>query len=215
MNNTNQTFFQFILQKHKAYILVAVLLSILGLVVATQSIQLYEKAVWVDPVISMVTLLFAIFLWFSSVRIAFEMQNEKLLTSLPKRLTIKFLFEGKIVMECRQAMLTDPSDIRAWGQQVGAQLALGRKLNFFPLLNILMPDSPERDAVSQTSFWHYQAVITLINLPVSSNNPSADEMQFDENLNNGKCMLWIPQYARNGGVSIESKWIDSYPLTGE
>jgi len=43
--------------------------------------------------------------------------------SLPKELSVSFNFQDRLVMRCERAYLASEADIRAWAQQLGAQMA--------------------------------------------------------------------------------------------
>ncbi|MCA9167057.1 MAG: hypothetical protein KDB23_05295 [Planctomycetales bacterium] len=84
-----------------------------------------------QPVFELTTLMFAFLIWFSNQRSRWE-------ESLPKRLSVTYVFDGRPVMRCERATLIDESDIRAMAQQMGAQMAGGR-LAFGPVVNIVAP----------------------------------------------------------------------------
>jgi hypothetical protein len=68
---------------------------------------------------------------------------------LPNRLTIHFYYNGREVMRCEKAHLTNESDIRALGQQIGMQMAGGTMLSFIaPQVEIAPPDTG-RDCTSR------------------------------------------------------------------
>ncbi len=69
------------------------------------------------------TFIVAFAAWFSNVKRDWK---EK----LPKRLSVKFIYNNKTVMQCDYAYLSGESDIRQMGQQMGAQIAADRQLNF-------------------------------------------------------------------------------------
>ncbi|MCZ7636228.1 MAG: hypothetical protein M5U12_09455 [Verrucomicrobia bacterium] len=71
------------------------------------------------------TLLVAAFVWFGELREDWE-------TSLPCRMSVYFFHDGRPVIVCRHVWLAGASDLRAWGQQVGAQAVGERFLDFTP-----------------------------------------------------------------------------------
>jgi hypothetical protein len=80
---------------------------------------------WIDALISLLTLGTAFFIWMGQLRRAWE-------EYLPNRLTIHFYYNGREVMRCEKAHLTNESDIRAFGQQIGMQMAGGTMLSYRP-----------------------------------------------------------------------------------
>lgn len=79
------------------------------------------------------TLLVALFVWYGEIREDWE-------NSLPKRMSVFFLHKGLPAIVCRYIWLAGESDLRAWGQQVAAQAARERFLNFYPNVKALAPD---------------------------------------------------------------------------
>jgi hypothetical protein len=81
-----------------------------------------------DPFVGMAVLIVAMALWFGEVR-----QDWR--ASLPCRLTVVFCHSGdgkheREVMRCERAGLASESDMRALGQQIGAQMVGERQLDF-------------------------------------------------------------------------------------
>lgn len=81
---------------------------------------------------------------------------------LPRRLSVYFLHDGKVRMACQQAYLAGEGDIRAWGQQIGAQIA-NSTLKFPPFIEV------HRLGVETSAngliFVHFEACFTLRELP--------------------------------------------------
>jgi hypothetical protein len=78
-----------------------------------------ERSLWsdvLDPLVGVSTLLIAVVVWWNESRQ--EWRN-----SLPKRLTVDFVYKGRLVMRCEDADLASEGDIRALGQQIGGQMA--------------------------------------------------------------------------------------------
>lgn len=88
--------------------------------------------------------------------------------SLPKKLTVSFIYRGQEVMRCDNAYLAHEGDIRNWGQQIGGQMAaatLGKRvvLNFNP--DIEHTQGRVRKDEHGAYFVHYSAKFYLIDLP--------------------------------------------------
>lgn len=111
--------------------------------------------------------------------------------SLPKRLTVEFLFEvalgeKKILMRCEKAHLSDIADIRSLGQQIGSQL--------------VNPDNPDRTLSFKAPFvrqepggikfsndpgffTHYHVEFVLTKLP--------NDLEPDE------CKVWVTPFDKS------------------
>lgn len=104
--------------------LVAVILFVLFSFLLVQNTQ---KEKWwdaiLDPVIGFSTLLVAILVYLSEWRSDWEDER-------PKRLTVRFIYNQRLVMICKEAHLASEADIRPWGQQIGRQMA-GEDLQFY------------------------------------------------------------------------------------
>lgn len=102
------------------------------------------------------TLLIAIFVWFDELRDDWEDQ-------LPSRMSVFFFHGGRPAIVCRHVWLAGADDLRAWGQQVGAQAAGERFLDFSPDVAApppeiaLMPDC--------TACRHHAVRFSLTRLP--------------------------------------------------
>lgn len=79
-----------------------------------------------DPILSFITASLAIVIWYNEMVERWE-------ESLPKKLTVNYVYNNELVLRCEEAYLADQSDIRTWGQQIGNQMA-GGNLNFHPFL---------------------------------------------------------------------------------
>ncbi|MCP5517583.1 MAG: hypothetical protein H7A45_10045 [Verrucomicrobiales bacterium] len=113
-----------------AFFLGAVLL---GLSARLFGLQLLGDAWdWFDKLLGMLTLFVAVVLWFGEAAEDWE-------EGLPKRLRAVFLHEGAPVMVCENAVLVSENDVRAWGQQLGAQMAGERQLAFAPFFSLGAP----------------------------------------------------------------------------
>lgn len=59
--------------------------------------------------------------------------------NLPKRLTVHFIYDGKAVLSCYESFLSGASDVRAWSQQIGGQMAGVPFISFFPYIKADKP----------------------------------------------------------------------------
>jgi len=78
------------------------------------------------------TLMVALFVWYGEIREEWE-------NRLPKRMSVFFLHDGWPAIVCRYVWLAGEGDLRAWGQQVAAQAAHQRLLNFYPNIKAQPP----------------------------------------------------------------------------
>jgi len=127
---------------------------------------------WLEPYMALATFVFALFIWYNEKRQDWQM-------SLPKKLTIHFIFNDKYIMTCHEAYLAHEGDIRNFGQQIGKQMNNNKNLSMYPYMK------QETKRLSECgSYYIYEATIYL------SKNP-ADEKDGNNQLNN-KYLVWLP-----------------------
>jgi hypothetical protein len=140
---------------------------------------------WIDPLISLLTLGVAFFIWVGQLRRAWE-------EYLPNRLTVHFYYNGREVMRCEKAYLANESDIRALGQHIGGQMADVNYLRLIPpRVEISQPETN-----SEERYVHYTVRFHLSELPSKLQNLQPNEVlvwrpPFDEE----------PQVEQAGGSS--------------
>ena len=91
-----------------------------------------EKSWWdgfLNPLIGIGTFFFALAVWYGEKYQDWEQK-------LPKRLTVRFIYENKLAMICKNATLVSEADIRQWGQQIGSQMNNNNRLSFKPFFQI-------------------------------------------------------------------------------
>lgn len=71
---------------------------------------------YAEPISGVLTLALAIIIWIGQL-------DDRWLASLPKELTAEFYLDGRPLMRCERAYLPSESDIRAWAQPLGSQMA--------------------------------------------------------------------------------------------
>lgn len=108
------------------------------------------------------------------------------LDDLPKKLTVKFNFEGRVVMECRRADLAGVGDSRALAQQIGKQMACGQELHFVAPAIEQTGGEVYYDA-SIKHYRHYYISITLLDIlpykqPEFRGGRSQDNLYFKEEI---------------------------------
>lgn len=79
-----------------------------------------------EPIVGTITLAVAVVLYVANMRESWE-------ENLPKVLTAEFRFRdnNSLIMRADYIPLAEESDIRAWGQQLGAQMSGARGLKYF------------------------------------------------------------------------------------
>ena len=112
------------------------------------------------------TFLAAFAAWFGSIKREWK-------EGLPKRLSVKFYYNNKVVMQCDYAYLSGESDIRQLGQQIGKQIC-GELLQF-NIANIAWKEEPiiydlsayntEVTSFLKFPFRHYTVKYELSSLP--------------------------------------------------
>jgi len=85
-----------------------------------------------DPVVAIGTAIIALIIAVAQRKIIWE-------ESLPKRLTVHFMYEGHAVLSCYEAFLSGASDVRAWSQQIGGQMAGVPHISFYPYIKSSEP----------------------------------------------------------------------------
>ena len=153
---------------------------------------------WLEPVVGVTTLAVALAVWMGELRQDWE-------NSLPKRLTVSFQYQGKEYMRCEQAYLAGEADIRAWGQQLGSQMAGTPFLRFQP--NILQqPGKICREHHTGACYKLYLVTFFLTHLPLPHRDSSGAVINAGETSrfeNNEQC-IW--KYCPEKDAFSEKKW---------
>lgn len=105
------------------------------------------------------TFVVAFFVWFGELR-------EDWHRALPCKLTVRYRYEGRVVMSCRYADLASEGDMRALGQQIGMQMADVKLLQFIAPQIKRWGGDVETDADGQV-FRHFVIQFDLIELPAT------------------------------------------------
>ncbi len=155
---------------------------------------LYERIV--DPIIAISTVFIGLMIWFFQAIKSWE-------DSLPKRLTVHFMFDGKCQMSCYEAFLAGESDIRAWSQQIGSQMTKVKFLNFYPYLESKRPIIKYSAELFSE---HRPELIQLFEVTFF-----LKDNDFKENPEiRNKYILWIDNTAKNSYSNAE-KILDKQP----
>lgn len=153
---------------------------------------------WLEPVVGVGTLGVALAVWLGELRQDWE-------NSLLKRLTVNFLYQGREYMRCEGAYLAGEADIRAWGQQLGSQMAGSPLLRFQP--NILQqPGTVTRDRYTGSHYMHYRVTFFLTQLPHPHRDSSGEILNARELafFTQGRQCVW--KYCSREKSFLEKKW---------
>ena len=153
---------------------------------------------WLDPVVGVTTLAVAMVVWMGELRQDWE-------NSLPKRLTVSFQYQGREYMRCEQAYLAGESDIRAWGQQLGSQMAGTPFLRFQPNI-IQQPGKICRDSHTGACYKHYFVTFFLTHLPRPHRDSSGAVINASEagRFENNEQCIW--KYRPEKDAFAEKQW---------
>lgn len=156
-NETQDTvlnFRQYAWQEIKKRTMVSLAMLVMALVLAPFIGWQTDWWDYIDPLLNLLTLGVALFVGIQQLRRSWE-------EYLPNRLTVHFYYEGREVMRCEKAYLANESDIRALGQQIGAQMADTQHLKLVaPMVEISPPEVNEKEC-----YVHYTAKFYLRELP--------------------------------------------------
>ncbi|MFA8436813.1 MAG: hypothetical protein ACEPOZ_20085 [Marinifilaceae bacterium] len=84
-----------------------------------------------DPFFAIAAGVFGLIIWSNQNR-------RKFIEELPKRMTVHFKWNDKIIASCYESALAHEGDIRQWAQQIGRQM-LGENFKMYPYFNIDTP----------------------------------------------------------------------------
>ncbi len=193
----------FAVKQHPIQILCALLLAISFYLISISRDSFHQKIDWLDPIIGIITLFIALLVWL--IQLSREWED-----SLSKRLTVQYDFNGKIIMICEEALLVGESDIRNWGQQIGAQMSFTPILKFDPYFKI------EKAKLKYNTKWDewykfYAVTFYLNELPDLSKAPSSLKEEWENNFKNGWCLHWYPVYEHDHTLQKKEYWDKADP----
>lgn len=135
-----------------------------------------------DPLIGLGTFLIALAVWFLEV-------NRERKNDMPNKLTVFFKYGTRTAMTCEKAYLASEGDIRAWGQQIGKQMAENIFLDFLPYIE--QPPAETEFDESGKPFLHYQVTFFLNKLPQNQRHPTKEQQVFEERIKM-ESLTWRP-----------------------
>lgn len=156
----------------------------------------------VDPYVSVVTLVVAMGLWISNA-------NWERKQRLDFRLTVQFIYQNRTIARCEEAYLAGEGDIRAWGQQIGAQMLRTRFLKMQPYINQTGPDI-KYDTQTKKEFKLYTICFYLKEKPALdsfSTEQSAAKDTFIQEMKT-KCLVWKRIYDSDKNPLVKEEWLN-------
>lgn len=112
---------------------------------------------WLEAITGFGTFLMSIVIWWHQMSIEWE-------ENLQKRITVFFEYKGRMVMKFENGVIPDGTDLRAWSQQIGAQMGKSRNLQFEP--SVEMSDTKIYwDPIIQRYYKIYPVTYILTELP--------------------------------------------------
>jgi hypothetical protein len=175
---------QFLWQTRSGYLIftIVVALSVILLVAITFTNGNTPWWNWLEPLTGTTTLAVAIAVWLGELKQDWE-------NALPKRLTVSFFYRDQEYMRCEKAYLAGEADIRAWGQQLGLQMAGSKMLS----LNPSIEQSPGIIVVDENT--NQKIKLFVVKFYLNS---------LPEGLSKGKICLW--KYSFEKGMFGEKLW---------
>lgn len=160
----------YMLNKNKLLTILFFCGFLVSICIATQKHTWFDS--YIDPIAGIMTLLVAI-------GIALIGYQREWLESLPKTLTVHYVYDGKYYLSCYYADLASEGDIRNWAQQIGLQMTNGAFLDFNPFFNLNSPEVITLEPRGRKTK-HYEITILL----KSANNlrPKNEGNAFDTNV---------------------------------
>lgn len=153
-----------------------------------------------QSVLGIGTLLVAINVWYNEIYEDWE-------NSLPKRMSVFFLRQGKPAIVCRYIWLAGEADLRAWGQQVAAQAVNGR-LDFYP--NVRAEDPKLMKWTDGSICRHYAVCFDLMENDADSDNKNNPNDQ--KNMPKNPFLKVYPGQCRYQNLASGSNMVFSVPL---
>lgn len=137
---------------------------------------------WFERMFAYITFLVAMLLWWGQ-------KHAEWIDYLPNRLTVTFYCKNDNkeyypVMQCKEAILSNESDIRALSQAIGMQMNGGEQLEFIPAKVEIDPYELDE----KRRFLHYRARIYLSTMPNTLVKTPCSQ---------GQCLVWGPDFDVN------------------
>lgn len=172
-----------------AVVVVASLLVSLVVVLSnTANLKCFYDPI-VDPIVAIGTAIIALLLWFFQSKKNWE-------ESLPKKLTVHFMYNGKCQLSCYEAYLSGAADIRMWSQQIGSQMIGQGMLSFYPYIDSKLPRITKSHEIQDGS---PTEDIVLYEVTFYLRNNNFDKRHDIED----KYVIWLDNSTKNGSENFE------------
>jgi len=151
---------------------------------------------YIDQVLTLLTLMFAFLVWFGTTSLSW-------INSLPKKLNVEFIYNGRVIIKCIHANLPHEADIRNLGQQIGRQMVPDNPILQFKPESIRYEKSKRAFDNEGNMVNEFAATFTLSKIPyqiLEDNIPIIRSPPFDIPLT-----AQIPGEAEKGRYTIDLK----------
>lgn len=160
----------------------------------------------IDPLVAIATTVIALIIGLNQ-----SIRNWE--ENLPKRLTVHFIYEGRVVLSCYESFLSGASDVRAWSQQIGGQMAGVPFISFFPYIKaekpIITSSAFEKEKNKPVDIMLYESVFFLKSDEFRDNKGVVTRPEIA-----GKYLMWLdnnPEKPGNIEVFVNNR--PSIPFT--
>jgi hypothetical protein len=153
----------------------------------------HKNVAWLEAITGVGTFVFALFVWLNGLMQTWE-------DNLPKRITVQYKYQGRLVMVSFDSLLTSVSDARQWALQIGQQMSGCQRLQFDPFFD-LVENGIRRLPVTGKAYKSYTFTYFLKSLPVPDNGTDEVKASFLWKLENG-CYEIRPEYASDGSFKM-------------
>ncbi len=191
-------FLNYTWSKNKWQIIISILLfGGLGFMSLNKA-EWQQGIAWLEAIAGLGTLLFACFLWLNTLMKSWE-------DSLPKRITVQFKYQGRLVMVGHELLLLSESDARTWALQIGQQLSGCQRLKFDPYFDMISNGILVNE-ITKKKYKLFTFTYFLTDLPVPDKVSPEEEASFKWKLENG-CIELSPDYASDGTLTMRQGYI--------
>lgn len=155
---------------------------------------------WIDPIIGVLTFVVAVLVWFNGIW-------RDYLDCLQKRITVYYQYNGRNVLVCRNALLYNVADARAWSQQIGSQMCGGAMLKLEPFYR-LEEHGIKKLSVNKRLVRSYTMTVFLSRLPVfgDKDTPESEREIFAKDIARGY-LEWYPAENEDGSFTVQKDWM--------
>ena len=188
------TFFSHLVKTYLWQIVFAALIFGGLTLTATVKPELHKDIAWSEAIAGFGTLLFAFLIWLNNLK-------QSWINDLSKRISVFYRFNGRIVMMCKDSVLTNESDARTWALQIGQQMSGCQRLKFSPFFNF-QDKGVQTNTATKESFRSYIFTYYLTELPTPDSGTDEEKRQAKQTLEQG-CIEFTPRFHQDGSINYE------------